>query len=136
NRNLNFLTGLRSHELKITLMDWEGQTRYAHYDAFSVGAEADKFPLTLGDYSGNAGDGMAHNNGMRFSTVDQDNDRSSGDCASARKGAWWHVDCTYANLNGLYLRGSYSGDWRGVFWYHWRGWRYSLKHTEMKMRRL
>ncbi|ELU18329.1 hypothetical protein CAPTEDRAFT_112123 [Capitella teleta] len=35
NRNLNFLTGLRSHELKITLMDWEGQTRYAHYDAFN-----------------------------------------------------------------------------------------------------
>jgi hypothetical protein len=56
NRNLNFLTGLRPHELKITLMDWEGQTRYAHYDAFSVGAEADKFPLTLGDYSGNAGE--------------------------------------------------------------------------------
>ncbi|ELT87313.1 hypothetical protein CAPTEDRAFT_150062 [Capitella teleta] len=136
NRNLNFLTGLRPHELKITLMDWEGQTRYAHYDAFSVGAEADKFPLTLGDYSGDAGDSMAHNNGRRFSTVDQDNDHHSGDCASALIGAWWHGYCTRANLNGLYLRGSYSGNWRGVFWKHWRGRRYSLRHTEMKMRRL
>ncbi|ELU09665.1 hypothetical protein CAPTEDRAFT_135204, partial [Capitella teleta] len=106
--------------------------------AFSVGAEADKFPLTLGDYSGDAGDDdMAHNNGMRFSTVDQDNDHhSSFHCASKRKGAWWHGACTRANLNGLYLRGSYSGDRRGVFWKHWRGYRYSLKHTEMKMRRL
>ncbi|ELU00096.1 hypothetical protein CAPTEDRAFT_188670 [Capitella teleta] len=82
------------------------------------------------------GDGMASNNGRRFSTVDQDKDHSSGDCASHCKGAWWHGACTNANLNGLYLRGSYSGVYRGVFWVHWRGQGYSLKHTEMKMRRL
>ncbi|ELU06505.1 hypothetical protein CAPTEDRAFT_50731, partial [Capitella teleta] len=80
-------------------------------------------------------DDMAHNNGRRFSTIDQDNDNWSGyDCASGRKSGWWHGSCTRANLNGLYLRGSYSGDRRGVYWFCWRGYRHSLKHTEMKMR--
>ncbi|ELU05396.1 hypothetical protein CAPTEDRAFT_105214, partial [Capitella teleta] len=149
NRNLNFLTELRPHKLKITLRDWQGQTRYANYGAFSVGPEADKFRLTLGNYSGDAGEdskrarsmvdviviyvsgnGLGYNNGMLFSTVDRDYNLRLGECVSLRKCAWWHGHCTYANLNGLYICGSYSGIGRGVFWRHWKGDHYSLKHTD------
>ncbi|ELU06225.1 hypothetical protein CAPTEDRAFT_109649, partial [Capitella teleta] len=136
NKNINQLTSQNAHELRINLRDWEGQTAYAHYDAFSVGTEATKFFLTLGAFSGNAGDGMTHNEGKKFSTIDQDNDESIRDCASSREGAWWYGQCTESNLNGIYLNGSYSGEFRGVYWSYWRERTYSLQFTEMKMRSL
>ncbi|ELT96637.1 hypothetical protein CAPTEDRAFT_93993, partial [Capitella teleta] len=122
----------------IDLRDWVGETRYAHYSTFNVGTEADKFLLTIGGYSGDAGENPGRGRcGGRFSTTDQDNDASRfSDCASSRKSGWRHNTCIHSNLNGLYLKGACTGDWRGVYWTHWRGYYYSLQYTEMKMRPL
>jgi len=46
---------------------------------------------------------------------------------------WWYAACWSAHLNGVYHGGSYSG-WDGVAWYAWRGYHYSFKFTEMKLR--
>jgi hypothetical protein len=37
------------------------------------------------------GDALAYHNGMKFSTIDMDNDEdiSFGDCAVKEQGAWW-----------------------------------------------
>lgn len=35
--------------------DFDGETRYAEYDSFSVGSTADKYELHVGLYSGDAG---------------------------------------------------------------------------------
>ncbi|KAJ3605973.1 hypothetical protein NHX12_028016, partial [Muraenolepis orangiensis] len=48
-----------NHELRIDMEDFENSTAYAHYGTFGVGLfsvdpDEDGFPLTVGDYSGNA----------------------------------------------------------------------------------
>jgi len=69
--------------------------------------------------------------GRKFSTRDQDNDVSSGSCAVLYKGAWWYGDCHYANLNGEYNNTVFG---EGVNWGHWKGYEYSLRFTEMKIK--
>ena len=59
-----------------------------------------------------------------------------GNCAREFKGGWWYGWCHNANLNGLYLKGPFTSYADGVTWKEWRGQDYSLKHVEMKMRRL
>ena len=41
---------------------------------------------------------------------------------------------TKSNLNGLYRRGRHSSYADGVNWSRWKGFYYSLKRTEMKVR--
>jgi len=57
-------------------------------------------------------------NHQPFTTVDRDNDNNKeGNCALQKKlGGWWHKDCTYSSLNGLY--GSRHGRAQGQFWYY------------------
>ena len=86
--------------------------------------------------SGNSGDSLTEHRDMPFTTRDQDNDKSptNFNCAIKFKGAWWYTRCHKSNLNGLYRRGNHSSYADGVNWLHWRGYHYSLKRTEMKMR--
>ena len=73
---------------------------------------------------------------MQFTAKDNDNDkRISENCAQKFKGAWWYNACHNSNLNGLYLNGSHSSNADGVNWLYFRGFQYSLKRTEMKVKR-
>jgi len=72
---------------------------------------------------------------MKFTTRDQDNDKSgAGNCATTYKGAWWYNACHSSNLNGRYLGGTHTSHADGVNWKQWKGYYYSLKTTEMKIR--
>ena len=76
---------------------------------------------------------------LQFSTKDVDNDLYKPDnCAVLSGGAWWYHSCTWANLNGLYRRGTYNPRpgylSEGVKWVTFRGYHYSLKRTEMKLK--
>ena len=85
--------------------------------------------------SGNSGGSLAYHRGMPFTTKDQDNgNKGDHNCAIQYEGAWWYDDCHRSNLNGLYLRGNHSSFANGVNWFHWKGYYYSLKRTEMKIR--
>ena len=85
--------------------------------------------------SGNSGDSLAYHRGLPFTTRDQHNDNKGGqNCAINFKGAWCYKWCHKSNLNGLYHRGHHSSVADGVNWFHWKGYRYSLKRTEMKIR--
>ena len=122
-------------ELRVDLWDFEGNSAYARYTSFSVGNLASKYILTVSGYSGTAGDSLAYHNGRPFTTRDQDNDRAGGNCAQSYKGAWWYSVCHDSNLNGLYHGGPHSSSADGVIWQTWKGDYYSLKITEMKLRR-
>lgn len=103
-------------ELTVDLQDVGNHTLQAHYDNFHVDKEDRFYRLTLGLYSGNAGDAFRGRSrtddqeGCGFSTLDRDHDR----CAPCTDGArtfascshdrsdsgWWYSDCGQADLNG------------------------------------
>ena len=140
------LTKEGSNTLRVDLGDFEGNTAYANYSTFSISDGSTEYILTVGGYSGTAGDGLitdpynSHDwghNGMKFSTKDNDNDRHiSASCAADLDGAWWFNYCMQSHLNGpYYTNPTEAADWHGIIWYDWKGFSYSLKFTEMKTRR-
>ena len=82
-------------ELYIILEDFEGTRRYARYGVFKVGSEQTGYNLTIGRYTGNAGDSLSIHNGNKFSIIDHDNNESKNiNCAEKYRGAWWHKSCS------------------------------------------
>ncbi|XP_006127101.1 angiopoietin-related protein 7 isoform X2 [Pelodiscus sinensis] len=122
--------------LRVELEDWEGNTRYAQYDQFTLSNELNSYRLFLGNYTGNTGrDSLRYHNNTAFSTKDKDNDKCVDHCAELRKGGYWYNCCTDSNLNGVYYRkGEHTKNMDGITWYGWHGSTYSLKRVEMKIR--
>ncbi|XP_075877459.1 tenascin-N isoform X3 [Nelusetta ayraudi] len=104
---------------------------YAMYDDFKIATARQKFKLTVGKYSGTAGDAMTYHQGRPWTTVDLDNDVALSNCALAHRGAWWYKNCHLANLNGNWGDNRHS---MGVNWKPWKGHLISLDFTEMKIR--
>ena len=130
-----------SYTLTVDLEDFENEKRYAKYSTLNIGDSTTDYTITLGGYSGDAGDSMTNSeysnvrvNGRKFSTFDRDNDQSNSNCAGNYKGGWWYNACHFSNLNGLYLGGPHPSYADGIEWYTWRGHQYSLKFTEMKLK--
>ncbi|XP_013111361.2 fibrinogen-like protein 1 [Stomoxys calcitrans] len=124
------------HELRIILKDFDGHTRYAHYDLFRIGSEAEKYTLVeLGKYSGDVGDCFTSHRGRKFTTSDQDNDNNpQRNCGAVFQGGWWFFDTCYSGyLNGPYRARNQAHTW-GVSWNTFHGWDHSLKYAEMMIR--
>uniref|UniRef100_A0A4V2H8Q9 U11-Liphistoxin-Lth1b_1 n=1 Tax=Liphistius thaleban TaxID=1905330 RepID=A0A4V2H8Q9_9ARAC len=129
------ITNQRMYSLRIDMMDLESDSRYASYDHFWIEAEDKNYTLHVDGYKGNAGDSLTFHSDSQFSTKDRDNDRHpTTHCSQLRKGGWWYKNCIFANLNGIYLNGTYTGQEEGISWKTWRGFHYSLPFVEMKMR--
>uniref|UniRef100_A0A8C7J4B5 Tenascin N n=2 Tax=Oncorhynchus kisutch TaxID=8019 RepID=A0A8C7J4B5_ONCKI len=118
------------YELRVDL-GVGSEKAYAVYDNFKIAPAKQKFKLTIGEYSGTAGDAMSYHQGRPFSTVDNDNDIALGNCALTHRGAWWYKNCHLANLNGKFGDNRHS---MGVNWEPWKGHLMSLDFTEMKIR--
>lgn len=80
------------------------------------------------------GNSLDYQNGMMFSTKDQDNDKlGSKHCANDFYGGWWYKACHYTNLNGLYAKSAL----RNPKYNSWRTWisdHEALKTTVMMIR--
>jgi len=76
---------------------------------------------------------MAYHNGMKFTTIDVDNDLWSGvHCAADEKlGGWWYNACADVNLNGLYGNVSSQG---AIYWLDWQIYT-PMKTTSMMIKR-
>ena len=138
---LHNLTSQTNFSLRIDLLDFKGNRAHAKYTAFQIGSPDASYRLLLGEYTGNATDAFnpspngAKLNGMKFTTLDIDNDRSPKNCASqyGGQGGWWYDYCFFTNLNGIYRFSETIEGWDGIVWYTWRMKR-PLKWTEMKIR--
>ncbi|CAC5425671.1 unnamed protein product [Mytilus coruscus] len=113
NKYLNILTSKDKYELRVDLSERNNKKTYPLFKTFIVGDENSKYKLTIGDYSGNAGNYMAHNNGRAFSTNDRENDDNNIHCA-VRYGAWWHGAYSNSWLNGKDNKN-----------YYWAGYKYN-----------
>ena len=79
---------------------------YAQYRRFYLSDVADNYRLHVEGFHGTASDSAlaAHNNGLPFTTFDNDNDSrlwSGGICAVAFNSGWWFDTCSNNNPNGL-----------------------------------
>ncbi|CAG2233576.1 unnamed protein product [Mytilus edulis] len=75
---------------------WFGN-KYVH----RLTSRASQYKLTIGGYSGDGGDSLNYSNGLKFSTVDRNNDLSKSKCAEDR-GPWWFNNCPHSSLNNPY----------------------------------
>nr|XP_037842882.1 ficolin-2-like [Chlorocebus sabaeus] len=122
-------------ELRVDLVDFEGNRQFAKYRSFKVASEAEKYKLVLGTFvEGSAGDSLTYHNNYPFSTKDRDNDQDAENCAVRYQGAWWYATCHLSNLNGGYLGGAHESFANGINWNSGKGYNYSYKVSEMKVR--
>lgn len=91
---IHAITNDQPQELLIRLEDFDGEVRFASYDAFAIGDESELYRLnTVGKASGNAGDSLTFHHGLPFSSRDKDNDMGAGNCAVDCHGGWWFKEC-------------------------------------------
>ena len=129
NEILHTLTGSGKYELRVDLR-YKGKSAYAKYSEFSIASEGNGYFLTVGGYRGTAGDSLDHHNGMKFTTLDRDNDiHASVNLAQRWTGAWWYKTGHVSNLNGKWGGSRYAGP-------SWNGFTdgYPSTFTEMKIR--
>lgn len=130
----------REYELRINMVDFHGNHKFALYQKFRVTSEEDGYRLIVGNYSGNAYDGLRAHNGMKFTTFDRDNDERCDNCAMAHLGGWWFKNCYSAHLTGRLGNMSNSNGqtcWQEhkICWAQTRPWRYvPLKKVTMLIR--
>uniref|UniRef100_A0A0B8RYV1 Ficolin 2 n=1 Tax=Philothamnus irregularis TaxID=1899461 RepID=A0A0B8RYV1_9SAUR len=135
NDHLHRLSSLGKNELRVDLIDFDNQRSFAKYASFQVAAESDWYRLTLGSFTGGpAGDSFSIHDNMPFSTREKRLNPQSDNCAYSFKGAWWYNDCHQSNLNGRYWLGGHKTFADGINWYTGKGYNYSYKRSEMKIR--
>ncbi|XP_038872872.1 fibroleukin-like [Salvelinus namaycush] len=125
NDQIHLLTRHREMVLRVELEDFNRVREYAEYRLFRVAGERLRYRLSVGGYSGTAGDALQfsksynHNNRF-FTTPDRDYDRyPSGNCGAYYDSGWWFDACMAANLNGIYYVGKYKGVRNGIYWGTW-----------------
>ncbi|XP_017844972.1 fibrinogen-like protein 1 [Drosophila busckii] len=125
---LHRMTEFQPHELYIQLKDFRNETRYARYSKFSVGNESQSYELSIGGYTGSAGNALELHQNKKFSTEDQFNDNI---CGHTHQSGWWFTDCYTCNLNGMYTKtGDYN--WQSLKWNTWH--EKPLKFVQMMIR--
>ncbi|XP_052717399.1 angiopoietin-4-like isoform X1 [Crassostrea angulata] len=118
NDMLHRLTSLKPQELRVDMQRFNAEKAFAKYSNFSVGDEESKYKLNVKGYNGTAGDSLNYSNDIKFSTLDQDNDNDSGNCATYWKSAGWFKSCFKTNPNGQYTGSEIKGPkyivWHGL----------------------
>ncbi|XP_029010758.3 mucin-2-like [Betta splendens] len=149
NHPIHLLTRDRDTVLRVELRDFDGLSKFAQYEQFRVASERLRYRLTVGGYSGTAGDALRFSrtydhNHRAFTTPDKDHDRyPSGNCGAYYSSGWWFDACMAANLNGRYYVKRYKGIRDGIFWGTWHNmsteyyptnYRQSFKSVRMMIR--
>ena len=96
---------------------------HIHYKQFKVGNNTAEYPLTIGGFTGvTPTDPFKSHNGLKFTTIDNDNDKNKDVNCATSNNAWWHHGCYHFNAN---RHGSYV---------YLDSTAYFLNSVEMKMR--
>ncbi|CAH3141137.1 unnamed protein product, partial [Pocillopora meandrina] len=124
--------------LRVDLVDFEGNIKYAEYTDFNVTDEADKYWLFVEGYKGTAGDSMLKGimSSKRVSISSRGRHVSIRGAVFERYNGvlWRYKSCHQSHLNRLCLNCSHVSNADGVNWPSFRGHRCSLKRTEMKVK--
>ena len=98
---MHCLTQRGQWEMRIDYQRNDKTWSYYHYNRFSVGSASEKYPLTIGGFTGEGIDQFNHetysHNGTKFTTTDNVNDGRG--CAAGHKSRWWYNGCHQININ-------------------------------------
>jgi len=101
-KGLHCFTQTGQWELRVDFQFENKTWSHLHYNIFSIGEESKEYPLTIGGFTGITPTDpfVTHPlNGQKFTTSDNDNDQSSGNCAKLTGSGWWHNQCWHINPN-------------------------------------
>ena len=121
-------------QLRIELSAFDNTTAVATYSHVRVVGSENDYALSIGSYSGMAGDALRYHDGRPFSTYDRENDIDEDNCAEKFGGGWWYGGCHSANLNGPFVSSGITHKGFGIVWFDFKGFDESLSHVEMKIR--
>ena len=102
---ISCLTQRSQWEMRVDYQFNNGTWSYLHYNNFSIGSASEEYPLTVGGFTGVGTDYFTSfsskyiSNKMKFSTIDNDNDKNRGNCAASYKSGWWYNNCHSVNIN-------------------------------------
>ena len=99
---LNCFTETGQWELRIDFQFENKTWSHLHYKQFKVGSSSAEYTLTIGGFTGITPTDpfVTHPlNNMKFTTIDNDNDQSGGNCAAGSTGGWWHNSCVHIYPN-------------------------------------
>ena len=83
-------------------VDYQNKSKtwsYLHYNQFSVGSASEEYPLIVEGFTGVGSNHFAYHNGMKFTTLDNDNDNWGSNCAATYKDGWWFNSCDTIDIN-------------------------------------
>ena len=80
-----------------------------------------------------SGDSLTYSNKMKFSTLDQDNDKAVASCSTHWKSAGWFNNCFLANPNGQYTDSEKTSS-KYINWHHWKNSYIALKNIQLMIR--
>ncbi|XP_065890568.1 fibrinogen-like protein 1 [Dysidea avara] len=111
--SLHCLTNQGQWELHIDYTFTNGTKGYLSYSNFRVGPATEQYPLTISGFDGVTTDpitGSHSLNGMKFTTMDRDNDQWVINCAVSNgcvgnNGGWWYNRCSQVFFNNQYNKG-------------------------------
>jgi len=131
---LHLLTNAYAMDLLITLEDFEGDALEVVIEGFTISNESTKYAISYNEayYKSNENPGYLDvpPNGTPFST------ESLESCPAGYSGSgWWLDSCFQSNPNGFNLRTQEASVATGIIWVPWHGSYYSLKSTEIKMKK-
>uniref|UniRef100_K1QUP3 Ficolin-1 n=1 Tax=Magallana gigas TaxID=29159 RepID=K1QUP3_MAGGI len=135
NDKIHHLLAQGTYEMRMDMKDFSNEEHHVKYSSFYVGNEFTNYTVTLSGFSGDVGNVIPIDT-MMFTTSDQDNDVAGDNCAELYVSGWWHKHCNCANPNGLYLSGETAIYGKGITYKPWLGAFYSLRFTELKVRRV
>ena len=98
---MHCLTQRGQWEMRVDYQKNDKTWSYLYYNQFSIGSASEEYPLTVEGFSGVGTDWFANHplNGMKFTTLDNDNDKNGGNCAAIYKSGWWYNNCHSINTN-------------------------------------
>ena len=98
---MHILTKRGQWKMRVDYQKNDKTWSYLRYDNFSIGSASEEYPLTVGGFTGIDTDWFANHplNGMKFSTPDNDNDKTINNCAAGYKSGWWFNACQNININ-------------------------------------
>lgn len=106
----------RKYELRVDIVDFHDNHKYAVYQDFKISSEEDGYRLKIGSYSGNAGDSLRFHNGEPFSTKDHDTRKHPSYCPQTFDSGWWFTKCFMVLLTGVHGEAIYDRADGGIKW--------------------